>query len=203
MRPSFGLGNIPPVRRWEGQGLSGVLRSEVRGRQLSAQQLFGNTFQITAAGYGMMPPTGGSPASGLSGLGAFWRTDEADACYANLEDLRARITAFLPLLTEGIRYTAKSLLVSTNGNTNTCEQNTAIVQQVLDMAIADFKSQMTVATKTPEEVAQNLPAGSQAREAIKELEKVANPTMKYVGIGAAVLGGLLLVGLAIAMVKGK
>ena len=69
----------------------------------------------------MMPRANtGSAVSALSGLSGWFTTDEADACYAELAELRKQVERRLSRLSKGIQYTAQSLLDSTKDNSKSC-----------------------------------------------------------------------------------
>lgn len=204
-----GYGNIPPVRRWETgvlPGGSSALRTAVTRGQRSAQALFtpASSF-VTAAGYGLMPRadrgsvvsvmdgSSGGHVSGLGGLRGIFSTDDSEACQANLKDTRNQIMLRLPRLSRGIQVTAQSLLDSTQANVTNkgCIENMNILRQVLDMAIADLRSQVAAPGATSSS------GTAPAAAALKELESIKNPTMRYLGISIAAVGGLALIGIVV------
>lgn len=215
-----GLGSpIPPLRRWgeeapslgvsvsayRNTGGSEPLRTVQQRQHQRARSLFQPTFAVQPAGYGMMPRANtGSAVSALSGLSGWFTTDEADACYAELAELRKQVERRLSRLSKGIQYTAQSLLDSTKDNSKSCATNKALIQQVLDMAINDLRAQVAAAPKTAKEIAAGAPAGSEALATINELQQLQpSSTMKYVGIGLAAVGGLVLLGVIVAAARNR
>lgn len=207
MRSRTGLGNIPPVRRWETArlviGSSGVpaLRAVVdTAEKKAARRFFTPTFQVEARDFGIAPRSTASPVAAMQGGSLNGVMDRffdrllapAEAC-DELKGHRAQITKHLETQpnSEGLRTTAFVLLSTT---VTDCRQSLPTYVQLHDALIADSRA---LRGQTP--MPSNLVA-AQAGE--PPPAPPASPSfwdnfykdgkLTPVGIGSIVAGGLLI-----------
>lgn len=197
MRVISGLGNIPPVRRWDAASMLGVRgRASLPSPVAATKPIYSPTFNVVAAGYGIAPPANvGEPISALRGLGA-------DCDEGVVKGIRDNLTSMLPRLSPGIQVTVTNILKQTEGTFTQCSFRLNLLEQARSAAVNDLRAQAGAAPKTANEMANSLAAGSDAAAAAAAGGGPSAPSfwdnfykdgkLTPVGIGSIVAGGLLI-----------
>lgn len=209
MRVITGLGNIPPVRRWETARVVGTTSVPLptayydRGRLERPAPFFTPAFRMEAAGYGAAPRANSGEAiaalRGLSGIGDWWNPMtwgekvaaalEPSACEMDVKNLRTQVTNRLVTASPALKETLQGALSASANPDLPCETRKATLIQALAAAINEVRLADGRKPLSPEDMALTGGAGGPRESFWDNFYKDGKLTP--LGIGAIVGGGLL------------
>jgi hypothetical protein len=172
----------------------GLQRAIDKATNKSAREFFSPAFKVGAAGYGIAPqPTNGTYllGGGLAGFGATCDWDDVKATASIVEQKSNR-----PELNEGLRVTARALVKSARSGYGNCNDLMSQLQQILDAMSADLRATAGLEPFVPRETGGGMPGGGMpgggsGGDATFFSIFYDNGKLTNVGIGTAVVGGLL------------